>query len=111
MSPYTAPYIPNLRGIAPAVPEIRAPETCRVLFVFFLFLFFFAPNNKIARKLCSCSPISTKFGTRVALPKNYMSTKFGMICSKIEENMSDSRYQFVDTPTAKTVGAIVLKIL
>ena len=80
MSPYTAPYIPNLRGIALAVPEIRAPETCRILFVFF---FFFAPNN--------CSPISTKFGTRVALPKNYMSTKFGTICSKIEENMSDSR--------------------
>ena len=42
MSPYTAPYIPNLRGIAPAVPEIRAPETSRILFVFF---FFFAPNN------------------------------------------------------------------
>ena len=42
MSPYTAPYIPNLKGIAPAVPEIRAPETCRILFVFF---FFFAPNN------------------------------------------------------------------
>ena len=45
MSPYTAPYIPNLRGIAPAVPEIRAPETCRILFVFFFFFFFFAPNN------------------------------------------------------------------
>ena len=44
MSPYTAPYIPNLRGIAPAVPEIRAPETSRILFVFFFF-FFFAPNN------------------------------------------------------------------
>ena len=44
MSPYTAPYIPNLIGIAPAVPEIRAPETCRILFVFFFF-FFFAPNN------------------------------------------------------------------
>ena len=88
MSPYTAPYIPNLRRIAPAVPEIRAPETCRILFVFF---FFFAPSNKVARKLCSCSPISTKFGKRVALPKNYMSTKFGTICSKIEENMSDSR--------------------
>ena len=86
MSPYTAPYIPNLRGIAPAVPEIRAPETCRILFVFFFF--FFAPNNKVAHKLCSCSPISTKFGTRVALPKHYMSTKFGTICSKIEENMS-----------------------
>ena len=42
ISPYTAPYIPNLRGIAPAVPEIRAPETSRILFVFF---FFFAPNN------------------------------------------------------------------
>ena len=55
-----------------------------------------------------------KFGTRVALPKNYISTKFGMIRSKIEENMSDSRKffnQFVDTPTLKTVGAIVLKFL
>ena len=67
MSPYTAPYIQNLRGIAPAVPEIRAPESCRILFVFF----FFAPNNKIACKLGACSPISTKFGTRVALcPQN-----------------------------------------
>ena len=45
LSPYTAPYIPNLIGIAPAVPEIRAPETCRILFVFFFFFFFFAPNN------------------------------------------------------------------
>ena len=48
MSPYTAPYIPNLRGIAPAVPEIRAPESCRIFFVFFFF--FFAPDDKYVRK-------------------------------------------------------------
>ena len=88
MSPYTAPYIPNLKGIAPAVPEIRAPDTCRIFFVFF---FFFAPNNYVTRKLCSCAPISTKFDTLVALPKNYISTKFGTIHSKIEENMNKSR--------------------
>ena len=79
MSSYTVPHIPNLKEIAPAVPEIRVPET-RWIF------FFFAPN---IRKLCSCAP--TKFGAQVALPKPYISTKFGMICSKIEENMSDSR--------------------
>ena len=112
MSPYTAPYIPNLRGIAPAVPEIRAPETCRILFVFFFF--FFAPNNKVARKLCSCSPISTKFGTRVALSKNYMSTnlvRFAVKLRKIWAIVDKNFNQFVDTPTRKTVGAIVLKFL
>ena len=87
MTPYTVPYIPNLKEIAPAFPEIRVPETRRIFFVFF----FFAPNNKSVRKLCSCVPISTKFGAQVALPKPYISTKFGMICSKIEENMSDSQ--------------------
>ena len=92
VSSYTVPYIPNLKEIAPAVPEIRVPETRRIFFVFFLFfLFFFAPNNKSVWKLCSCAPISTKFGVQVALPKPYISTKFGMIFSKIEENMSDSR--------------------
>ena len=85
---YTVPYISNLKEIAPAVPEIRVPETRRIFFVFF---FFFAPNNKSARNLCSCAPISMKFGAQVALPKPYISTKFGTICSKIEENMSDSR--------------------
>ena len=84
----SAPYIPNLKEIAPAVPEIRVPETRRIFFVFFLF--FFAPNNKSVRKLCSCAPISMKFGAQVALPTPYISTKFGTICSKIEENMSDS---------------------
>ena len=87
MSSYTVPYIPNLKEIAPAVPEIRVPETRQIFFVFF----FFAPNNKSVRKLCSCAPISMKFGAQVALPKPYISTKFGTICSKIEENMSDSR--------------------
>ena len=86
MSSYTVPYISNLKGIAPAVPEIRVPETHRIFFVFF----FFTPNNKSVRKLCSCAPISMKFGAQVALPKPYISTKFGTICSKIEENMSDS---------------------
>ena len=66
VSLYTVPYIPNLKEIAPAVPEIRVSETRRIFFVFFLF--FFAPNNKSVRKLCSCAPISTKFGAQVALP-------------------------------------------
>ena len=91
MSPYTVSYISNLKEIALAVPEIQVPETRQIFFVFFLFFFFFAPNNKSVRKLCSCAPISTKFGAQVALPKPYISTKFGTICSKIEENMSDSR--------------------
>ena len=90
MSSYTVPYIPNLKEISPAVPEIQVPETHQIFFVFFLF-FFFAPNNKSLRKLCSCAPISMKFGAQIALPKPYISTKFGMICSKIEENMSNSR--------------------
>ena len=76
MSSYTVPYIPNLKEIAPAVPEIRAPETRRIFL-------FFAPNNKSVWKLCSCAPISTKFGAQVVLPKPYISTKFGMICRKI----------------------------
>ena len=59
---------------------------------------------------------STKFGAQVRLPKPYISTKFGTICSKIEENMSDTVVdktfnQFVDMSTGKTVGAIVLKFL
>ena len=85
---YSTIYLSNLKEIAPAVSEIRVPETRRIFFVFF---FFFAPNNKSVRKLCSCAPISTKFGAQVALPKPYISTKFGTICSKIEENLSDSR--------------------
>ena len=88
MSSYTVPYISNLKEIAPAVLEIRVSETLRIFFVFF---FFFAPNNKSVRNLCSCAPISMKLGAQVALPKPYISTKFGTICSKIEENMSDSR--------------------
>ena len=91
VSSYTVPYIPNLKEIAPAVPEIRVFETHRIFLVFFFFFFFFPPNNKSIRKLCSCAPISTKFGAQIALPKPYISTKFGTICSKIEENMSDSR--------------------
>ena len=55
----TVPYIPSLKEIA---PEIRVPETH---WIFFIFIFFFAPNNKKVCKLCSCSPISTKLGTQV----------------------------------------------
>ena len=43
MRSYTAPYIPNLKGVAPAVPEIQDPETWQIFFVFF----FFAPNIKL----------------------------------------------------------------
>ena len=78
MSSYTVPYITYLKEIALAVPEIRVPKTRRIFFVFF----FFPPNNKSVRKLCSCAPISTKFGAHVTLSKPYISTKFGMICSK-----------------------------
>ena len=87
-SSYTVPCIPNLKEIAPAVPEIRVPETRQIFFVFF---FFFTPNNKFVCKVCSYAPISTKFGAKAALPKPCISTKFGTICSKIKENMSDSR--------------------
>ena len=34
MLSYTVPYIPNLKGIAPAVPEIQVPET-RQVFMYF----------------------------------------------------------------------------
>ena len=92
MSPYTAPYIPNLRGIAPAVPEIRAPETCRIFFVFFFFFFFFfAPDDKYVRKQSSRAANTMKFGTLLALPKPYISIKFGTITGNIDENMTDSR--------------------
>ena len=95
MSPYTAPYIPNLRGIAPAVPEIRAPETCRIFFVFFffffLFFFFFAPDDKYVRKQSSRAANTMNFGTLLALPKPYISIKFGTITGNIDENMTDSR--------------------
>ena len=84
MYSYTVPYIPNLKEIDPAVPEKRVPET-HWIFIFF----FFAPNNNVY-KLCSCAPISTKFGAQVALLKPCISTKVGTICSKTEENMSDS---------------------
>ena len=55
VSSYTVPYIPNLKEIAPAVPDIRVPEIRQIFFVFFFFFFFFAPNNKSVRKLCSCA--------------------------------------------------------
>ena len=96
MPSHTVPYILNLKEIVLAVPEIRVPETRRIFFVFFFFFIFIfiAPDNKSVRKLCSCAPISTKFGAQVVLPKPYISTKFGTILSKIEENLSDSLYNF-----------------
>ena len=48
-----------------------------------LTFFFFAPDNKCVHELCSCAPNSL-------LPKLYISIKFGMICSKIDENINDS---------------------
>ena len=45
VSSYIVPYIPNLKEIAPAVPEIQVPETCQIFFVFFLFLFFLGHNQ------------------------------------------------------------------
>ena len=84
-------------------PEIRVPETRQIFFVFF----FFVSNNKRVRKLCSCASISTKFGAQVVLPKSYISTKFGTICNK-----NGGKYnQFVDTPTRKTLGSVILKFL
>ena len=53
-----------------------------------------------------------KFRTLVALPKTYLSIKFGTIPTKIEGDISDSRSKFVTffvTPIGKTVDAIVLK--
>ena len=86
ISSYTVPYIPNLKEITPAVPEIRVPETRRIFFVFFFFyFFFFAPNNKSVRKLCSCAPISTKFGAQVALPKPYISTNLVRFAVKLRK--------------------------
>ena len=43
MSPYTVPYIPTLKGIAPAVHEIRVPESRQIFFIFFIF----AQDNKM----------------------------------------------------------------
>ena len=55
-----------------------------------------------------------KFCTLVALPKTYLSIKFGTIPTKIEGDVSDSRSKILTifvTPSGKTVGAIVLKFL
>ena len=63
--------------------------------------------------MCTEIPISTKFGKQVALPKPYISIKFGMIHSKTDENMNDNQifYQFLDMPTGKIVGVIILKFV
>ena len=86
MPSYTAPYIPNLKGIAPAVPEIRDPETWRIFLLLLL-----RTKHKIAHNSSSCAPFSTKLSTQIALPKRHFSQKFGSICSEIDENMSDIR--------------------
>ena len=79
MPSYTVPYIPNFKGVAPAIPEIQVPEIWQIFFVFF---FFFArTKHKVVHNLCSCAPISTKFGTQVVLPKRHISKKFGLICA------------------------------
>ena len=57
------------------------------------------------RKQPSRASISMKFRTLVALPKTYLSIKFGTIPTKIEEKF----VTFVVTPIGKTVDAIVLK--
>ena len=36
MPSYTVPYIPNLKEIAPAIPEIRVTETLWIFFIFSL---------------------------------------------------------------------------
>ena len=65
------------------------------------------------RKQSSHAANTMKLGTPLTLPKPYISIKFGTIPGNIDENMTDSRYfyQFVDTPTGKTVYAIALKFL
>ena len=71
-------------------------------------------QNKYACKQPSGASIFTKFRTLVALPKAYLSIKFGTIPTKIERDISDSRskcFTFFVTPIWKTVGAIVLKFL
>ena len=53
-----------------------------------------------------------KFRILVALPKTYLSIKFGTIPTKIEGDISGSRSKFVTffvTPIGKIVDAIVLK--
>ena len=70
MSSYTVPHIPNLKEIAPAVPEIQVPETRQIFFIFFS-----SSHQTIkvyGNYVCSCAPISTKFGAQVALPKPYL---------------------------------------
>ena len=52
-----------------------------------------------------------KVGTLVALPKTYLFIKFGIIPTKIEGDISDSRSRiltFFITPSGKTIGAIIL---
>ena len=60
-----------------------------IFFVFFFF--FFAPDDKYVRKQSSRAANTMKFGTLLALPKSYISIKFGTIPGNIDENMTDSR--------------------
>ena len=87
MLSYTVPYIPNSKEIASAVPEIQVSETHRTFFVFS------SSSHQTIDAFANyvlVHQISTKFGTQVALPKPYIFIKFGMIWSKIDENISNS---------------------
>ena len=53
------------------------------------FFCFFTPDEKCIRKQPSRASISMKFGALIALPKSYISIKFGTIPSKFEEDMTD----------------------
>ena len=69
-------------------------------------------QNNRARKQPSRASIFAKFRTLVALPKSYLSIKFGTIPTKIEGDISDSQSKFVTffvTPIGKTIDAIGLK--
>ena len=83
---YHTLHTKNLKEITPAVPEVRVPEIYRI----FMF-FFFTPDEKCTCKQPSRASISMKFGTLIALPKSYISIKFGTIPSKFEEDITDSR--------------------
>ena len=66
MSSYTVPYIPNSKEIAPAVPEIRVPETRRIFFVF-----------RFSRHTVECvSGQEIRAGTPVCYLRNRSTSRF-----------------------------------